>query len=249
MSIWSDIQDRSSGETVRKEDQEEAIKKSIDKTVKEYIEEYIDKLFQAGCSVDVVKHCCRIAMPYLEDFCITERLDEDDKDLYGEMYEDWGLESYLYKSIKIQTNEILLNLKEGDNRVGDVVKGSKEIDYSELREVLKYQVEEALKKTYPHPNDIPLIDDLDERTMRIFKYVYDEINVDTELNRLLQEENIDGTVERLITLLSKHDGISIPPPYDDIDDWWGDFNGTINYLVWAYKEEMESERRWAQRHS
>lgn len=243
------MQDRSSGETVRKEDQEEAIKKSIDKVVKEYVEQYVDKLFQAGCSVDVVKYCCSIAMPYLEDFCITEKLDEDDRDLYGEMSEDWGLESYLYKSIKIQTQEILLNLKEGDNREGVVVKGSKEIDYAGLREVLKYQVEEALKKSYPHPNDIPLIDDLDERTMRIFKYVYDEIDADTELNMLLKEKNIDDTVERLITLLSKHDGISIPPPYDDIDDWWGDFNGTINYLVWAYKEEMESERRWAQRHS
>ena len=105
------------------------------------------------------------------------------------------------------------------------------IDYKGLKKILSFQCEGVLSRDNPEINNIPIVDDLEDRTMGIFKFVHDEICCDDELNSIFSIDNIDSVVDRLVSLISKYDGINIPAPYEDIDDWWGDFNNTINYLV------------------
>lgn len=243
MSVWSDIQKRSSGEQVRKEDQEDWFKKKLDAATKKYIEGYVDLMFQYGCTVEDIKHCYKNALDEMGDFCITDTLDKDSQDLYWEMNKEWKLSSYVYAAIKHFGEEVFTSLQEGDKRVKAKKENNKSIDYSMLRVVLKYQVENVLKQDLHIPSDIPILGDLNHRTHKLFGYVLDDINNDIELNKLLEEKDVAGSVERVVVLISKYDGTNIPAPYEDIDDWWGDFNGTINYLSWDYNMGIEREKK------
>lgn len=243
MSIWSDIQDRSSGETVRKEDLEEGLKKKLDAATKKYIEGYLDLMFEYGCTVEDIKHCYKLALDEMGDFCIVDSLDEESKDLYWEKKEEWKLSTYVYGAIKHYGQEIFSNIQDGDARVKAKKENNKPIDYAMLRVVLKYQIEKVLEKESPIPGNIPIIGDLYDRTLEIFEYIFDKINNDSELKNLLEEKNVDGSVERLVVLISKYDGTNIPVPYEDIDDWWGDYNSTINYLSWDYNRGIEREKK------
>lgn len=243
MSIWSDMQDRSSGETVRKEDLEEGLKKKLDAATKKYIEGYLDLMFEYGCTVEDIKHCYKLALEEMGDFCIVDSLDEESQDLYWEKKEEWKLSTYVYGVIKHYGQEIFSNIQDGDARVKAKKESNKPIDYAMLRVVLKYQIEKVLEKDSPIPGNIPIIGDLYDRTLEIFEYIFDIINNDSELKNLLEEKNVDGSVERLVVLISKYDGTNIPVPYEDIDDWWGDYNSTINYLSWDYNGGIEREKK------
>lgn len=243
MSIWSDMQDRSSGETVRKEDLEEGLKKKLDAATKKYIEGYLDLMFEYGCTVEDIKHCYKLALEEMGDFCIVDSLDEESQDLYWEKKEEWKLSTYVYGVIKHYGQEIFSNIQDGDARVKAKKESNKPIDYAMLRVVLKYQIEKVLEKDSPIPGNIPIIGDLYDRTLEIFEYIFDIINNDSELKNLLEEKNVDGSVERLVVLISKYDGTNIPVPYEDIDDWWGDYNSTINYLSWDYNHSIEREKQ------
>ena len=118
-----------------------------------------------------------------------------------------------------------------------------DINYSELREVLKFQVKKELERYSPHIGHIPIVHDLSSRTIDVFDDIVGEIINDAELNKLFNDENIDGIVERLVALIQKHEGTVIPPPYEDIDDWYGEFNHTVNYFVWDHKHEVEREKK------
>ena len=114
------------------------------------------------------------------------------------------------------------------------------IDYLVLREVLKSHVEEAFNKrnTDFHnlgPKDIPFIKKLIYKGEGVFTSLIKELNTDTELQQLIDNKSVDGVVERIVKMISKYEGTDIPAPSDDYDDWWGDFNQTINYLTWTYK--------------
>ena len=228
MSIWSDIQDRSSGETVRKEDLEEGLKKKLDAATKKYIEGYLDLMFEYGCTVEDIKHCYKLALDEMGDFCIVDSLDEESKDLYWEKKEEWKLSTYVYGAIKHYGQEIFSNIQDGDARVKAKKENNKPIDYAMLRVVLKYQIEKVLEKESPIPGNIPIIGDLYDRTLEIFEYIFDKINNDSELKNLLEEKNVDGSVERLVVLISKYDGINIPV-------------GTLQF-VGNYLEKMNGSR-------
>lgn len=237
------MQDRSSGETVRKEDLEEGLKKKLDAATKKYIEGYLDLMFEYGCTVEDIKHCYKLALEEMGDFCIVDSLDEESQDLYWEKKEEWKLSTYVYGVIKHYGQEIFSNIQDGDARVKAKKESNKPIDYAMLRVVLKYQIEKVLEKDSPIPGNIPIIGDLYDRTLEIFEYIFDIINNDSELKNLLEEKNVDGSVERLVVLISKYDGTNIPVPYEDIDDWWGDYNSTINYLSWDYNHSIEREKQ------
>ena len=243
MSIWSDIQDRSSGETVRREDIEEGFKKKLDAATKKYIEGYLDLMFEYGCTVEDIKHCYKLALKEMGDFCIVDSLDEESQDLYREKNEEWKLSTCVYDAIKHYGQEVFSNIQDGDARVKAKKESSKPIDYPMLRVVLKYQIERIIKDDVAIPENIDIVDDLYGRTHKLFEYIHNEISNDSELKKLLDEKNVDGSVERLVVLISKYDGTNIPVPYEDIDDWWGDFNGTINYLSWDYNHQIEYEKK------
>ena len=116
----------------------------------------------------------------------------------------------------------------------------REIDYSELRKVLKSQVKETFQKrnTDFHRlgvNDIDFIHEVIEKGEGVFDDLITDLTSDKTLQQLIDDKCIDGIVERLVEYISKYDGTDIPAPSDDYDDWWGDFNHTIGYLTWAYK--------------
>lgn len=244
MSIWSDIQDRSSGEQVRKEDQEEWFKKKLDNEAKKYIEGYADLLFQHGCTVDEIKSFYKIALDTFDDYIIVDELDEESQDLYCEKKDEWKLSSFLEEAVRHYEDEVFLSLKDSDERVNSQRNGCREpIDYSKLRVVLKHQVEKLIRKDSTKPSALTIVHDLYDRTYELFKYVYNEINNDTELIKLLEEKSVDGSIERLVVLISKHEGTFIPAPHRYVDSWWGDFNGTINYLVWDYNQDIELDKK------
>ena len=129
----------------------------------------------------------------------------------------------------------------------------KEINYTELREVLKYCVEGAFNKrnTDFHRlgvNDIDFIHEVIEKGEGVFNDLIKDITSDETLQQLIDDKCTDDIVERLVESLSKYEGKNVPPPSNDYDNWWGDYNGTISYLVWCYKEDIDRERRWAERH-
>ena len=114
------------------------------------------------------------------------------------------------------------------------------IDYSVLREVLKSHVEDAFNKrnTDFHnlgPQDISFIKKLTYKGERAFPNLIKELNTDTELQQLIDNKSVDGIVETIVKMISKYEWTDIPAPSDDYDDWWGDFNQTINYLSWTFK--------------
>ena len=243
MSIWSDMEDRSSGEQIRKEDQEEWFKKKLDIEAKKYIEGYLDLMFEYGCTVEDIKHCYKLALEEMGDFCIVDSLDEESQDLYREKNEEWKLSTCVYDAIKHYGQEVFSNIQDGDARVKAKKESNKPIDYPMLRVVLKNQIERIIKDDVAIPENIDIVDDLYGRTHKLFEYIHNEISNDSELKKLLDEKNVDGSVERLVVLISKYDGTNIPVPYEDIDDWWGDFNGTINYLAWDYNHQIEFEKK------
>ena len=243
MSIWSDMEDRSSGEQIRKEDQEEWFKKKLDIEAKKYIEGYLDLMFEYGCTVEDIKHCYNLALEEMGDFCIVDSLDEESQDLYNENNEEWKLSTCVYDAIKHYGQEVFSNIQDGDARVKAKKESNKPIDYPMLRVVLKNQIERIIKDDVAIPENIDIVDDLYGRTHKLFEYIHNEISNDSELKKLLDEKNVDGSVERLVILISKYDGTNIPVPYEDIDDWWGDFNGTINYLAWDYNHQIEFEKK------
>ena len=244
MSIWSDMQDRSSGEQIRKEDLEEGFKKKLDNEAKKYIEGYADLLFQHGCTVDEIKSFYKIALDTFDDYIIVDELDEESQDLYCEKKDEWKLSSFLEEAVRHYEDEVFLSLKDGDERVNSQRNGCREpIDYSKLRVVLKHQVEKVIRKDSTKPSALTIVHDLYDRTYELFKYVYNEINNDTELIKLLEEKSVDGSIERLVVLISKHECTFIPAPHRYVDSWWGDFNGTINYLVWDYNQDIELDKK------
>ena len=244
MSTWGEMRKRSSGETVRKEDLEEGFKKKLDNEAKKYIEGYADLLFQHGCTVDEIKSFYKIALDTFDDYIIVDELDEESQDLYCEKKDDWKLSSFLEEAVRHYEDEVFLSLKDGDERVNSQRNGCREpIDYSKLRVVLKHQVEKVIRKDSIKPSALTIVYDLYDRTYELFKYVYNEINNDTELIKLLEEKNVDGSIDRLVVLISKHEGTFIPAPHMYVDSWWGDFNATINYLVWDYNQDIELDKK------
>ncbi|MCI6427293.1 MAG: hypothetical protein MR809_00165 [Rikenellaceae bacterium] len=195
MSIWSDIQDRSSGEQVRKEDLEEGLKKKLDAATKKYIEGYLDLMFEYGCTMEDIKHCHKLALEEMGDFCIVDSLDEESQDLYNENNEEWKLSTCVYDAIKHYGQEVFSNIQDGDARVKAKKESSKPIDYPMLRVVLKYQIERIIKDDVAIPENIDIVDDLYGRTHKLFEYIHNEISDDSELKKLLDEKNVDGSVE------------------------------------------------------
>ena len=210
---------------------ETEIKKRIDDASQKYVEGYLDAMLSAGCSEEVIKHCYELGLSYTEDWVIYCMLDEDFQKLYTENFIKWDLESYIYQAIKKSGEQAILHLGDKEVQVDKCTTKTEPIDYKGLKKILSFQCEGVLSRDNPEINNIPIVDDLEDRTMGIFKFVHDEICCDDELNSIFSIDNIDSVVDRLVSLISKYDGINIPAPYEDIDDWWGDFNNTINYLV------------------
>lgn len=209
---------------------ETEIKKRIDDASQEYVERYLDAMLSAGCSEVVIKHCYKLGLSYTEHWVIYNMLDEDFQKLYSENPQEWDLESYIYQAIKKSGEQAILHLADKEIKVDKCATKTEPIDYDGLRKVLSLQCEEVLSSN-PEISKISIVDDLEDRTKGIFKFVHDEICCDGELNSIFSIENIDSVIDRLFLLISKHDGTNIPAPYKDIDDWWGDYNNTINYLV------------------
>lgn len=123
----------------------------------------------------------------------------------------------------------------------------KEIDYTELRAVLQAHVEGAYKKRNLDShrlgvNDIVIIKEVIEKGEGVFNDLIKGITSDKTLQQLIDDRCVDEVVERLVEHLSKYDGKNVQPPSDDSDDydsWWGDYNGTISYLVWCYKGDIK----------
>ena len=242
-TAWGDMMRRGSGEDIRTEDIEAGFKKKLEDATKKYIEGYLDLMFEYGCTMEDIKHCYMLALNEMDDSCIVDSLDEESKDLYWEMNKEWKLSTCVYDAKKHFGQEIFQSLQDGDARVKAKKESKKPIDYPMLRVVLKYQIERLIEDDTAIPDNIDIVDDLYGRTHKLFEYVNEEIRNDSELKKLLDEKNVDGAVERLVVLISKHDGTNIPVPYEDIDDWWGDFNGTINYLAWDYNHQIEYEKK------
>lgn len=243
MSVWKDIREKSLGQEPRKEDIEAGFKKKLEDATQKYIEDYLDLMFGYGCTMEDIKHCYMLALKEMDDSCIVDSMDEESQGLYWEMKEEWKLSTCVYDAKKHFGQEIFQSLQDGDARVKAKKESKKPIDYLMLRVVLKYQIERLIKDDTAIPGNIDIVDDLYGRTHKLFEYVYDYINNDSELRKLLEEKDVDGSVERLVVLISKYDGTNIPVPYEDIDDWWGDFNGTINYLSWDYNHQIEYEKK------
>lgn len=210
---------------------ESELKKRIDDASQKYVDGYFDAMLQAGCSKEVIKHCYKVGLYYTEDYVIVEMLDEDYRELYSENPQEKDWESYIYQAIKKSGEQAILHLADKETKVDKCPTETEPIDYDGLKKVLSLQCEEVLSRCKPEISQISIVDDLEDRTMGIFKYIHDEICCDDELNSIFSIENIDSVVDRLVLLISKHDGTNIPAPYKDIDDWWGDYNNTINYLV------------------
>ena len=123
----------------------------------------------------------------------------------------------------------------------------KEIDSTELRAVLQAHVEGAYKKRNLDShrlgvNDIVIIKEVIEKGEGVFNDLIKGITSDKTLQQLIDDRCVDEVVERLVEHLSKYDGKNVQPPSDDSDDydsWWGDYNGTISYLVWCYKGDIK----------
>ena len=98
MSIWSDIQKRSSGETVREEDQQvrqeiQDFKKKIKEAAKYYVEEYIDAMFDSGYSVKEIQDHYEVALMDVETYWIVERLEKEDRERFWDLNEQfWDLD-------------------------------------------------------------------------------------------------------------------------------------------------------------
>lgn len=234
MTSWGGMVRRSGGEEVRKENIEADFKNAIEKAARKYVDDIFNTMLQSGCSLDVIKHCYPVVVLYYDNsIMIYDLLDKDEySDFSYDDVEEWDLKYYPKVAIRQYAKEAILAL-ENDGKEVEVKKTSRPIDYPALKDILRYLFEKNSRVA-----DNPLLKDLCGRALNIFKFVYDEICSDADLKQLENENNIDTIVDRVVELLSKYDGIDIPAPYEDIDDWWGDFNSTINYLVWSYKEEM-----------
>lgn len=98
MSIWSEIQDRSSGDKVRKEDQQirqeiQDFKKKIKDAAKHYVEEYIDAMFDSGCTVKEIQNQYEVDLMDVETYWIVERLEKDDRERFWDLNEQfWNLD-------------------------------------------------------------------------------------------------------------------------------------------------------------
>ncbi len=115
-----------------------------------------------------------------------------------------------------------------------------DINYTDLREVLKAQVEETFNKRNTNfhrlgVNDINIIHEVIEKGEGVFNDLIKDLTSDQTLQQLIDDKCIDDIVERLVEYISKYDGTNVPPPSDEYDNWWGEYNSTISYLVWAYK--------------
>lgn len=120
-----------------------------------------------------------------------------------------------------------------------------QINYADLRGILKVQVKRALNDGCTSPKSIPFIQEFASRHKEEIHFIHDDLVCDIELDKLFDEENQEGIVDRIISIISNHDGTVIDPPYEDIDDWWGDINSTVNYFIWCYQSDLKAEARLA----
>lgn len=132
MSIWSDIQDRSSGETVRKEDQQigieiKGLKQKVKAAAKQYVEEYIEAMFDAGCTVRDIQDQYEWNLMDVETDYIVQRMDKVDQDRFWELQdhfwdldeefdlgEEIDLEDYAQRMLKHFGDTLIPALKEED---------------------------------------------------------------------------------------------------------------------------------------
>lgn len=132
MSIWSDIQDRSSGETVRKEDQQigieiKGLKQKVKAAAKQYVEEYIEAMFDAGCTVRDIQDQYEWNLIDVETDYIVQRMDKVDQDRFWELQdhfwdldeefdlgEEIDLEDYAQRMLKHFADTLIPALKEED---------------------------------------------------------------------------------------------------------------------------------------
>ena len=130
MSIWTDIQKRSSGETVRKEDQQirleiKEFKQKVKEAAKQYVEEYIDAMFDSGSSVKEIQDHYEIALMDVETYWIVERLEKDERERFWDLNEQFwdldeeynlgeeiDLEDYAQRMLKHFANTLIPALKE-----------------------------------------------------------------------------------------------------------------------------------------
>lgn len=213
------------------------LKKRIDASAQSFVNGYFEEMIQAGCSIDVMKHSSRVALNLLEEYVIIDNLEDDYNTLYYEI-KDEDLEDYLSSAVWQARDLAISQLADKEIIIKDVKGTDSPIDYSALKDILSCQCKELFedRRYSPKPTDIPLVYDLNRRTLRLFKFIQDEICSDDEFMTCFENGEVDKIVERLIFFISKYDGINIPAPYDDIDDWWGDYNHTINYFVNCYTE-------------
>lgn len=132
MSIWSDIQDRSSGEQVRKEDQQigieiKGLKQKVKAAAKQYVEEYIEAMFDAGCTVRDIQDQYEWNLMDVETDYIVQRMDKVDQDRFWELQdhfwdldeefdlgEEIDLEDYAQRMLKHFADTLIPALKEED---------------------------------------------------------------------------------------------------------------------------------------
>ena len=130
MSIWSDMQDRSSGETVRKEDQQigleiKEIKQKVKSAAKQYVEGYIDAMFDSGSSVKEIQEQQKWDFMDVETYHIVDRMEKVDQDRFWELQdhfwdldeeynlgEEIDLEDYAQGMLKHFANKLIPALKE-----------------------------------------------------------------------------------------------------------------------------------------
>lgn len=210
------------------------LKRRIDVSAQKFINGYIDAMIQSGCSIGIMKHSLRVTLNLLEEFVIIDNLGDDFDSLYYEI-KDEDLEDYLSNAVYNARDLAFAQLDSKEIIIKDVKKTEPPIDYLALKHILSSICKEIFEnRSQPKPTDIPLVYDLNRRTLRLFKFIQDEICSDDEFMTHFENRDVDRTVERLIFFISKYDGINIPAPYRDIDDWWGDYNKTINYFVYDY---------------
>ncbi len=130
MSIWADIHRRSTGEQVRKEDQQigleiKELKQKVKAAAKQYVEEYIEAMFDAECTVKDIQDQYEWDLMDVETDYIVQRMEKVDQDRFWELQdhfwdldeefdlgEDVDLEDYAQGMLKHFANKLIPALKD-----------------------------------------------------------------------------------------------------------------------------------------
>jgi len=114
MSVWGDILDRGSGETVRKEDLIKYLKEKINVAAKQYVEDYIDAMFDSGCTVKEIQDQYQWAFMDNDAEYVFDRMKKEDQDKLSELADEdeYALSDYADAMVNHFADEIIPALED-----------------------------------------------------------------------------------------------------------------------------------------